>query len=80
MFFEDLCTVNEIHAMTQRWQVAKLLAEKKTYSESSGIWNEISIFEIKLEFDEEKNRKTRCQKKACQEKEGQQNQIKQDIK
>lgn len=30
MFFEDLCTVNEIHAMTQRWQVAKLLAEKKT--------------------------------------------------
>ena len=32
-FFEDLCTVNEIHAIAQRWQVAKLLAEKKTYSE-----------------------------------------------
>ncbi len=32
-FFEDLCTVNEIHAMSQRWQVAKLLADNKTYSE-----------------------------------------------
>ena len=28
-FFEDLCTVNEIHAIAQRWQVAKLLAEKR---------------------------------------------------
>ena len=26
-FFEDLCTVNEIHAMSQRWQVAKLLID-----------------------------------------------------
>ncbi len=32
-FFEDICTVNEIHAIAQRWQVAKLLSEKKTYSE-----------------------------------------------
>lgn len=32
-FFEDICTINEIHAIAQRWQVAKLLSEKKTYSE-----------------------------------------------
>ena len=30
-FFEDVCTINELRAMTQRMQVAKLLAEKKTY-------------------------------------------------
>lgn len=38
-FFEDLCTINEIHAIAQRMQVAKLLAEKKTYSEIEGITN-----------------------------------------
>ncbi len=32
-FFEDVCTINEIHAIAQRLQVAKLLSEKKTYSE-----------------------------------------------
>jgi len=32
-FFEDICTINEIHAISQRLQVAKLLNEKKTYSE-----------------------------------------------
>ena len=32
-FFEDICTINEIHAIAQRLQVAKLLKEKKTYSE-----------------------------------------------
>lgn len=32
-FFEDICTINEIHAIAQRLQVAKLLNEKKTYSE-----------------------------------------------
>ena len=32
-FFEDICTVNEIHAISQRLQVAKLLYQKKTYSE-----------------------------------------------
>lgn len=32
-FFEDICTVNEIHSIAQRFQVAKLLYEKKTYSE-----------------------------------------------
>ncbi len=32
-FFEDICTINETHAIAQRWQVAKLLSEKKTYTE-----------------------------------------------
>lgn len=32
-FFEDICTINEIHAIAQRLQVAKLLSEKKTYNE-----------------------------------------------
>lgn len=32
-FFEDICTINEIHAIAQRLEVAKLLNEKKTYSE-----------------------------------------------
>lgn len=30
-FFEDLCTINEIKAFEQRLQVAKMLADKKTY-------------------------------------------------
>ncbi len=32
-FFEDVCTINEIHSIAQRLQVAKLLSEKKTYNE-----------------------------------------------
>lgn len=32
-FFEDICTINELHAIAQRLEVAKLLNEKKTYSE-----------------------------------------------
>lgn len=32
-FFEDICTINEIHAIAQRLQVAKLLNQKKTYNE-----------------------------------------------
>ena len=36
-FFEDICTVNEIHAIAQRLQVAKLLSEIKTYSEIENI-------------------------------------------
>lgn len=36
-FFEDVCTVNEIHAITQRLQVAKLLSEDKTYSEIEAV-------------------------------------------
>ena len=32
-FFEDLCTVPELKAMAQRIHVAKMLSEKKVYSD-----------------------------------------------
>lgn len=32
-FFEDVCTVNEILSFAQRYEVAKMLREKKTYLE-----------------------------------------------
>ncbi len=32
-FFEDICTVNELHAISQRLQVAKMLAAGRTYTE-----------------------------------------------
>ncbi|MGN0324667.1 MAG: YerC/YecD family TrpR-related protein [Lachnospiraceae bacterium] len=32
-FFEDLCTVNEIMSLSQRFDVAVMLSEKKTYLE-----------------------------------------------
>lgn len=32
-FFEDLCTVNELHALSQRYEVAAMLHDKKTYLE-----------------------------------------------
>lgn len=32
-FFEDLCTVNELMAMSQRLQVASMLREHKIYTE-----------------------------------------------
>ena len=32
-FFEDLVTIKELHAMAQRWQVAKKLSEGKTYND-----------------------------------------------
>lgn len=38
-FFEDVCTINELHAIAQRLQVAKLLSEKKTYSEIEDLTN-----------------------------------------
>mgnify|MGYP000902279331 FL=1 len=38
-FFEDICTVNEIHAIAQRLQVAKLLSAKRTYNEIEDITN-----------------------------------------
>lgn len=38
-FFEDICTINEIHAIAQRLQVAKLLSEKKTYTEIEAATN-----------------------------------------
>lgn len=32
-FFEDVATINEIKALAQRMQVAKMLQEKKTYTD-----------------------------------------------
>lgn len=32
-FFEDLCTVNEILSLSQRFEVASMLRDKKTYLE-----------------------------------------------
>ena len=32
-FFEDVCTINEIQSMSQRFEVARLLREKQTYQE-----------------------------------------------
>ena len=32
-FFEDLCTIGELKAMAQRIHVAKMLSEKKVYSD-----------------------------------------------
>lgn len=32
-FFEDICTVNELHSLAQRLQVAKMLRENHTYLE-----------------------------------------------
>lgn len=32
-FFEDVCTVNELLSLSQRFEVAKMLTEKRTYLE-----------------------------------------------
>ncbi|MBP3360758.1 MAG: TrpR-like protein YerC/YecD [Clostridia bacterium] len=32
-FFEDVCTIKELQALSQRLEVARLLREKKTFSE-----------------------------------------------
>lgn len=32
-FFEDLCTVNELLSLSQRYEVASMLREKRTYLE-----------------------------------------------
>lgn len=32
-FFMDVCTINELQSIAQRYVVAKMLNEKKTYSE-----------------------------------------------
>ena len=32
-FFEDICTANELHAISQRLQVAKMLSEGNTYTD-----------------------------------------------
>ena len=32
-FFTDICTINELHAISQHFQVAKLLSQDHTYNE-----------------------------------------------
>lgn len=32
-FFEDICTISEVKAMAQRLEVARMLMDKKTYTE-----------------------------------------------
>ena len=34
-FFEDVCTINEILSLSQRFEVAKMLMEKRTYLDIS---------------------------------------------
>lgn len=36
-FFEDICTVNELQSMAQRFEVAVMLRERKTYIEIADI-------------------------------------------
>lgn len=33
IFFEDICTINELMSLAQRFEVAGMLSEKKTYLE-----------------------------------------------
>lgn len=34
-FFEDICTINELLSLSQRFEVAKMLQQKRTYLEIS---------------------------------------------
>ena len=34
-FFEDICTINELLSLSQRFEVARMLREKNTYTEIS---------------------------------------------
>ena len=38
-FFEDICTVNELQAIAQRWQVARQLDANVTYQDISRRFN-----------------------------------------
>ncbi len=35
-FFEDIMTIKELQSIAQRWEVARMLAEGKTYGEIEG--------------------------------------------
>ena len=36
-FFMDVCTINELNAMAQLYEVAQMLSEKMTYTEIAGV-------------------------------------------
>ena len=38
-FFEDMCTINELQAMAQRWQVARQLDAGETYQDIAHRYN-----------------------------------------
>ena len=38
-FFEDVCTINELQAMAQRWQVARQLDAGETYQDIAHRYN-----------------------------------------
>lgn len=38
-FFEDLMTIKELQAISQRWEVARMLKAGKTYHEIAGVTN-----------------------------------------
>ena len=37
LFFEDVCTINELLSLSQRFEVAKMLREKKTGASTATI-------------------------------------------
>ena len=43
-FFEDICTINELLSLSQRFEVAKMLREHKTYLEKMCIRDSRSLF------------------------------------
>ena len=36
-FFMDVCTINELNSMAQRYEVAQMLSEKMTYTEIARV-------------------------------------------
>ena len=49
-FFEDVCTVNELLSFSQRYEVAKMLREKKTYLETGASTATISRVNRSLNY------------------------------
>ena len=45
--FEDLCTIREIRDLSQRYEVAAMLGEGKSYQESAGIFLIFLLLSIK---------------------------------
>ena len=50
-FFEDLCTVNELLALSQRYEVARRLKQKHTFFRNSGAYRCIYFYNKPSEQD-----------------------------
>ena len=50
-FFEDVCTINELLSLSQRFEVAKKLMDKRTYLDI--IYELIKADMLKSKFDKE---------------------------